>query len=78
MTDLLDMLIPVDRFYADIGGLIGYHVHMVRLLSSAPASELHATYLPPQGIDITEDNDFVRKMTLEGIRALPGPEHGNW
>ena len=71
MIDLLDLLIPVERFYGDIGGLVGYHAHMLRLISSPPLKKEKSTYLPPKGIDITEENDFVRHMTLEGIRSLP-------
>ncbi|MBS0616114.1 MAG: UTP--glucose-1-phosphate uridylyltransferase [Verrucomicrobia bacterium] len=71
MIDLLDLLIPVERFYADIGGLVGYHAHMLRLISSSTSKKETSKYLPPQGIDITEENDFVRRMILEGIRSLP-------
>ncbi len=71
MIDLLDLLIPVERFYGDIGGLVGYHAHMLRLISSPPLKKEKSTYLPPIGIDIAEENDFVRQMTLEGIRSLP-------
>lgn len=70
-TDLLDQLTSVEKFYADIGGLIGYHAHMVRLITSPAPKKEKSTYLPPQGIDITEETDFVRQMTLEGIRSLP-------
>ncbi len=71
MIDLLDMLVPVERFYSDIGGLVGYHAHMLRLISSPPLKKEKSTYLPPKGIDITQENLFVRQMTLEGIRSLP-------
>lgn len=73
IVPLLDQLMEVERFYASIGGLIGYHARMLELLetkkSDAPAPKVR--YLPPEGFSIGEETEEVREAVFEGIRTMP-------
>lgn len=68
---LLDQLVHVEQFYASIGGLIGYHAHMLDLLSAQENSGIsESRYLPPEGISIAEETLEVREAIIEGTRTL--------
>lgn len=68
---LLGQLLPVEKFYKEIGGLIGYHLRMQELLSSTEKKkEGKAEYLPAEGIDIAQDTEEVRKTILDGIAHM--------
>lgn len=69
---LLDQLLLIDRFYSDIGGIIGYHYEVIHLLFQK-GSEDHEVkdFFKPQGIDLAEDQKVVEAMVIEGIKALP-------
>jgi hypothetical protein len=65
-------LAPVEAFYKDCGGLVGYHLLMLSLLNtSEPTKEGDRTYYAPQGIDISESAPRVASYVEEGIRSLP-------
>jgi len=72
MRQLLDQLLPVEKFYSEIGGIIGYHLRMLELLSEAsPCAAAQANYYPAEGIDICKEDETVRGAILDGIRHLP-------
>ncbi len=71
MRNLLQQLLPIEKFYREIGGLIGYHVRMQELLSfSMEKKEGKKKYLPAEGIDISKDTEEVRKSIIDGIFHL--------
>ena len=66
MRDLLEQLLLVEKFYDSIGGIIGYHLLMLKLLSSHKHDEKNEeSYLPAFPIDISIVDQEVR----EGIRS---------
>jgi hypothetical protein len=70
---LLEELLPVERFYREVGGLVGYHALLVRHLTeqSISAETREVTYHRPRGVELFEETEEVRQLILEGIAALP-------
>ncbi len=73
LEEVLDTLIPVDVFYRQIGGIVGYHAMMLSLLTSEEHSskKIEGNFLRPPGIAISNETAEVRRYTMEGLRALP-------
>ncbi|HUD01194.1 MAG TPA: UTP--glucose-1-phosphate uridylyltransferase, partial [Rhabdochlamydiaceae bacterium] len=72
---LLQQLFPVEKFYASIGGIVGYQARMLELLATKVAQNAlggsKSTYHAPEGLDISEENPRVRKAIIDGIATLP-------
>ncbi len=71
---LIEDLLPIENFYKEIGGIVGYHSMLLSFLEEQQNSTpTHQTryYHRPQGIDIAEDNPDVRRFILQGIFSLP-------
>lgn len=71
---LVDQLTAVEKFYHEIGGVIGYHWMMLKFLCGAKQPESAArqgVYHPAKGVDICEETKDVREMILWGLRYLP-------
>src|SRR5579862_43493 len=72
MRHLLDVLIPVEEFYREMGGIVGYHYTMRSLMRfEAHCEQKDYAYDRPPGCDISVDTQAVREYILEGIRSLP-------
>ena len=72
LNALLKTLIPVDRFYREIGGIQGYQEKVKKLLNSKePQSGKSISFHPPSFIDISKHNSFVEKTIDWGIESLP-------
>ncbi len=73
MRALLEDLLPVERFYREIGGLVGYHVLLLTQIQNPPSScrQGGLEYHRPEGLDLFSLNAEVRKHVLNGIRFLP-------
>ena len=74
LRKMLGDLAPVERFYKEIGGIVGYHWTMLSSLSLGPMSpgdRVGDTYHPPSGIDISVQDDAVTTYILQGIVSLP-------
>ncbi len=72
ITILMEQLLPVEKFYASMGGIVGYQERILQLLSkTSPPQSVKPRYLPAVGIDITEETTSVKKFILEGISNLP-------
>lgn len=67
---LLTRLLPVEEFYQEIGGIVGYHVMCLQLLGQKTDREKRGTYHPPQAVDISEDNSFVFSQSIGAISHL--------
>lgn len=69
----LDDLLEIDQFYHEIGGLIGYHLTILRFLQTPISKKTdlpERKLFPPSFIKISDD-ESVRKMVLWGIEHLP-------
>jgi hypothetical protein len=65
----LEELFPVEAFYKEIGGIVGYHWTLFSLLTEGEKSSSPSEYYQrPTGIDITSENEPI---ILEGIVSLP-------
>lgn len=76
VASLLEQLSPVEKFYASIGGIVGYQARMLELLAAKKDSEIvskgpKSTYHPAEGIDISNETLQVRKAVIDGIARLP-------
>lgn len=68
LEELLERLVSVEHFYSSIGGLIGYHLRMLQLLSGGSSKEERRSfYHPAEGVDISCENSLVRKSVKEGL-----------
>lgn len=69
LTELLKTLDDIERFYENIGGIIGYHLAVLRLLSAQ--EEVHQQlYQQPPKIDIQNPTEDVLAAIRSGIEQL--------
>ncbi len=70
---MLEELVPVESFYKELGGIVGYHSTMLSFLSDGGQSKEQesVSFHRPPGIDITIEDDDVRSYVLQGILSLP-------
>ncbi len=71
LRSLIAQLLPVERFYSEVGGIVGYQSIMLRFLLKADIFQEPHLYHRPQGLDLTQETEEVRKSVLEGILSLP-------
>lgn len=74
LKELLKTLTDLERFYASLGGIIGYHVTVLELMAGvlqphSPSKNIR--YIKPLGIDISHDTLEVRRFVRYGLEALP-------
>jgi hypothetical protein len=73
IRDLLEKLLPVDAFYRELGGIVGYQAKILRLLKDSTESEESKELLfhAPTFIDISESQSAtVQEAVSFGIDAL--------
>jgi UTP---glucose-1-phosphate uridylyltransferase len=76
LKHILKLLLEVEHFYENIGGIIGYHATVLKLIlekdnPSSQASQ-NVNYLKPQGEDISKATPNVLKSIRIGIENLHG------
>ena len=71
-AELAKQLIPVEEFYLEIGGIVGYHVTCLHLLARKDVSEKKGKYHSPKAHNIAKCTDSVRESIVFGIRSLSG------
>lgn len=75
VRELLNDLLPVELFYREMGGIVGYHFTICSLIvekkSLRSFSERGWNVYQPPKVDISEKNKEIRSYLIEGIRALP-------
>ncbi|MES2345575.1 MAG: UTP--glucose-1-phosphate uridylyltransferase [Chlamydiota bacterium] len=69
--ELMLQLLPVERFYAELGGIIGYYWQVLQLMKGGAEGIPKAAYHRPQGIDITIPTPSVAEAIFCGIKHLP-------
>lgn len=69
---LFTNLVSIDRFYESIGGIVGYHVQVLRLLQKEKTNTfpIKAVFSRASGVDLAYKNTEVDEAVFEGIRAL--------
>ena len=74
---MLEDLIPVEAFYKEMGGIVGYHWTMLSFLSTLDGAadivnDSHSiSYSRPPGIDLSSQGPAVDTFILEGILSMP-------
>jgi len=72
---LIQKLLNIEHFYDTIGGLIGYHLCVLRLIleDEAPAKNQSrkSVYFHPVGYDLTKPSQSVDEAVRAGIEGLP-------
>lgn len=72
---LLEQLLELEAFYRDIGGILGYHLTVLRLIvrrHTPPPSLLNTHYLHPEGLHVeAEEEEEVHHTVRWGIESLP-------
>ena len=73
LEGLLNDLVAVQKFYADRGGIVGYHYGMQLLLHEVQESneEKREEYHPPPQYDIRSLTEQTCAHILQGIYSLP-------
>jgi hypothetical protein len=66
---LLDVLVSTERFYSPIGGLLGYYLQVLYLLSESK-EEKRPTYASPPIYDMRQKTGEVWKYSYEGVKRL--------
>lgn len=69
LHDFLEQLIPIERFYAPIGGILGYHQTVCFLLERHPLKENMHFHVPP-AIDLSYQNKEIEMAVIWGIKHL--------
>lgn len=70
LEHLVRSLLPVEEFYREIGGIIGYHLTCLELLAKKGGEVRAGKFYPPKALDISEETDFTRDAVICGIRCL--------
>lgn len=69
---LLDKLVIIDRFYREIGGIVGYQAEILKLLQGIKEEKFAgAQFHSPRFIDISRPGKEVDEATLWGLEAVP-------
>jgi len=64
--------VEIDRFYREIGGIVGYQVSILQMLQNKePSSSGHELYHSPTFYDLSEPTDEVAASIFAGLEALP-------
>lgn len=71
LNELLAKLAPIDHFYREIGGIVGYQVKVWELLKGAKEERgSNVDYHSPAFVDIVEETPTVREAIHWGIEGL--------
>lgn len=67
---LIDQLLQVEEYFADIGGIVGYQRKIEELLHG-PKVEEGIVFEPPEGIDFTAPSSQRTEAIFWGLKELP-------
>lgn len=71
-SKLLKLLVSVDRFYRDIGGIIGYHQQVISLLFEKSSKKFKKkTFHEAKGLHLSPKTEPIYEKVLQGIESLP-------
>src|ERR1700722_7862634 len=71
ITALLEELLPIEAFYKELGGIVGYHWKLFSLLSQEKQPEQDDKYYhSPPVVDISSENETTQQYVLEALVSL--------
>lgn len=69
---LLDKLVLIDRFYREMGGIVGYQAQILKLLQGVKEEKFaHAQFHSPRFLDISKECKEVEEAIQWGLEAVP-------
>lgn len=69
---MLEELLVVEKFYQEIGGIIGYHLKVVDLICEKESSLTQNKIHEASGLHINEENQFeINKAIVKCLESLP-------
>jgi len=70
--DLVNVLLGIDHFYREIGGIVGYQAEVLRLIKNDSATEqVAAKFHAPLFDDISQENSAVKESIRFGLESMP-------
>lgn len=75
LRSMIEQLIQVEQFYENIGGIVGYHLAVLKLIAEKkdlilPQQDLEMIE-KPEGIDLTKNSSAVNEIIRFGIESFP-------
>ncbi len=70
LSNLLEELKKIDKFYISIGGILGYHYHFLELLNPKVKNQANLSLLKTPFIDITKPNKATKELVDIGLKNL--------
>lgn len=72
MKHLLTLLVELEHFYQDIGGIVGYHIRVLELMDekNSPRNHSDEEFTKPYGLDISKSKETA-DATLNGLKHFP-------
>lgn len=72
LEEFLASLLPVDSFYKELGGIVGYHCQFLNLLLEKEKNlAKEPAYLQPPKIDISKEDKCFFQNVRYGLESLP-------
>lgn len=69
---LLDQLVSVDRFYREMGGIVGYQTEILKLLQGGSEERfIGAQFHSPRFLDISKPGKELEEAIQWGLEAIP-------
>lgn len=68
---LLNILLPIDHFYREIGGIIGYQAEVVKRLQKTENPKENVFFHSPFFEDISKETEEVMDWVRVGLESLP-------
>ena len=70
MKKLISTLVEIDKFYAPIGGILGYHLTVLKLMTASESPVDTDRYSPPPFQDIRGKTPEVWSACYDGVKQL--------
>jgi hypothetical protein len=73
IDELIHILTDIEHFYDTIGGIIGYHLTVLKLIAGADELTIgeNTSFRKPEGVDLTHPSQEVRDAVRAALENLP-------
>lgn len=74
LREMIKILLDLEKYYDTIGGIIGYHLTVLKLIAKKETKNGVETqterFIKPEGIDVSQDTPEVRRCVRYGIEHV--------
>lgn len=70
IKDIMKVLLKVEHFYEEIGGIIGYHLKVLELAQPKVSTGQNVSFHKPLGHDLSKERSLLNHLVLAGLEAL--------